>query len=274
MNTLKMLGVTLAAMFVLSVPTFAQQNTTQTQTLEELRGIYNELGEIIRQLEGQSAMGSVETEMRLGMLERQAREGVLRGARSDLRALRQQIETGEATEATAEEVERIRADVRRAYMGAGADEMAMAQTIDENLGALSESLIEGRAEAYEDTYGQAISSLEESLMMSREMSDRMMRSQTLAQVRSELQRLQAETVSGADTGAIAEEVEGFREQILQMYEGASEEEMAAAQRIDENLGALTESLVEGRAEAYEDTYGQAIRSLEEGMMSGEMQGDE
>ena len=109
------------------------------------------MGELISQLEqsmGTSSMEDTDAQT-------QAQSDALGRTLAVLEEIRTDVEAGGVDEAVAQQVaqqlESLRSDIVAAYVGA--DEQT-AQALDTQLGELTQQLIEGRAEEYQDTYAR------------------------------------------------------------------------------------------------------------------------
>lgn len=195
-------------------------------------------------------------------------EGEMSGVRRDLRALEGRVASGDDPEALAQDVERIRQRLQRAGGDENAPNADAVAELDRTLGELTQQLREGRAEAYEHTYGEAAEQADR-LDPDRTIGESAdyippTSSQTMQAIANEaagdLEALREGVEAGDDPEGLAEEVERIRDELRAGSEQAGSD---AAAELDLTLGRLTQELIDGRADAYRDTYGQAVQQVED-----------
>ena len=277
-----------SVILVLTLPATAQQSNTQeaetgetTSTLDNLRQLHSELGEIINQLELDLAQRQ-RLEDRVSELERRFSESALQQARQDLFNLRPTIEAGEDPEGVAEEIGQIAGGLERAYMSADdfdIDRQRVGKELTTKFDALTKQVLEGgdAATSYEDV----VAELELALAQSQEGSARQNLQRTLTGAREQLGALRADLEADGDRERAAQQIGDIRSGLERAYISAGDfdvDKQAVGKELTTNFDALIRQVTEGdegALTAYDELLGRLDQQLEqEQMMEGQESQDE
>lgn len=233
------------------------QTQTQNQTamqnaqnaLDELRSVYQELGQIIDQLESDMAQYEA-LDQRVAAVEEQVRLGVLRQAQRDLDRLQPQIEAGDAPEQTAADISAILQDLQTvSFMGTTQERQGWPEL--EQSFAVLEQRIHSVSPDTMGAFDEASAQLEQQIGQAQEAQAATARARVFGEAEQRLRDLRQDIAEGNQPQETADELVRIR-QDLEGTDVSAERQETFDAFVDQL--ALLEEQVRSGEDAATETY--------------------